>query len=83
MSDLRMILNFEAVVVCAGHDEDDLPKYEIQLMVNHHVVYRWPISSGLEYMIETRGKGYLESAVAQHVFKILNQPKVTVTDVTP
>lgn len=79
MSDPRMILNFEAVVSFAGNDEDGLAKYEIQLMVNHHVVKRWPIDAGVMYLIETRGKAYLESEVASRLFCLLNVPK----DITP
>ena len=74
MSDHRMILNFEAVVSFAGNDEDGLAKYEIQLMVNHHVIQRWPIDAGVVYLIETRGKAYLESEVAIRLFRMFNTP---------
>lgn len=72
MSEPRMILNFEAVVNYTGHDLDDENIYEIQLMVNHHVIYRWPITAGEEYLIRERGCGRLESVVAKKLFEMMN-----------
>lgn len=83
MSEPRMIMNFEAVVNYAGHDLYDENVYEIQLMVNHHVIYRWPITAGEEYQIRDRGCGRLESVVAKKLFEMMNPPTTNVRDVTP
>lgn len=78
----RMIMNFEAVTEYVGRSEYDEEQYEVQLMVNHHVIYRWPITPGTAYLIRDR-QGYLEREVASHLFGLLNTPKVTVKDVNP
>lgn len=83
MPEPRMILNFEAVVNYTGHNLYDESTYEIQLMVNHHVIYRWPITAGEEYLIRDRGCGRLESVVAKKLFELLNPATVKVRDITP
>lgn len=43
----RSILNFEAVLVRIGYDTEGVEKAEVQLFLNHHMVVRWPVESGI------------------------------------
>lgn len=70
MSEPRMVLNFEAIVAYVGTGADRGDVYEIQLMVNHHVFYRWNITAGEESLIRDRGCGRLESMVAKKLFEV-------------
>ena len=70
MSEPRMILNFEAIVAYVGTDLDGENSYEVQLMVNHHVFYRWNITAGEEFLIRDRGCGRLESMVAKKLYEV-------------
>lgn len=70
----RMIMNFEAVTDYAGESDCGVAMYEVKLMVNHHVIYRWPIDAGTEYLIRER-QGHLEREVSRKLFELLHPVK--------
>jgi poly(3-hydroxyalkanoate) synthetase len=70
---MRTILNFEAVLVGIGCDKDGFEAFEVQLMVNHHVIRRWPIAKAEASRMT---KGTLDSFVSVKLFELLRPTSV-------
>lgn len=80
-STMRTTLTVEAVLVQTGTDSLGMDVWEVQLMVNHHVVYRWEIGERDAWALKNNGN--LESFVAAKIFGMLHPVTVRVRDLTP
>lgn len=74
---MRTALTVEAVLVQTGTDMDGMDMWEVQLMVNHHIVYRWQMGEQDAWVLQSNGR--LESFVAAKIFGMLHP----VRDITP
>lgn len=68
----RSILNFEASLHYAGEDPQGNDRHEIQLMVNHHVFYRWSID-GMSAAHIRANRAVLDSLVAAKMFEVFHR----------